>query len=376
MRAKYNLIFMWGSKGTGNGQFEGPSGIAVDGGYVYVTDWGNNRFLKFTSIGKYVDTWGNYGHGWGEFGFDKPWGIAADRMGNLFIADCGNSVIQQWRSDGVFVDKWGRHGKGGGGFSWPAGVAVDSAGNIFTADGGNGQVQVFGFLGHVFLAIWGGIGMGEDGKFKECVGAQGIAVDTDMYVYVSDTGWNRIQKFTWNGQFVMKWGVCGNGRGEFNSPRGIAVDASGNVYVADSGNHRIQKFTSDGAFITTWGSNGTANGQFQNPTGVAVDSAGNVYVADTGNNRIQRFAPALEPDFTADRKSGFAPLNVQFTDLTTNGIPQKWSWKFGDRQTSDLKEPIHTYTKPGTYRVTLTVSNTFQGSNDRTKSNYITVSRG
>jgi tripartite motif-containing protein 71 len=101
-----------------------------------------------------------------------------------------------------------------------------------------------------------------------------------------------------------------NDDGQFNEPHGVAVDSSGNVYVSDSGNNRIQKFSSDGTFITKWGSRGSSNGQFigvsgsadepgptnatngqfNEPHGVAVDSSGNVYVAEGYNNRLQKFS--------------------------------------------------------------------------------------
>lgn len=375
MSTKYNLIYIWGSEGTGNGQFKNPVAITVDAnGYVYVTDYLNNRFLKFTSIGQYVDTWGSYGHGHNHLAeFDRPKGIAADKSGNLFIADSNNNRIQQWKTDGVWVNCWGRSGPPGAGvFSIPNAVAVDAIGNIFTADS-NGIIQAFGFLGHISLYSWGGKGIGEDGKFKECIGAQGIAVDAAGYVYVSDTGWNRIQKFSSTGQFVKKWGSCGSGHGEFNSPHGLAVDVEGHVYVADTGNHRIQKFTSDGDFVTLWGGEGTDNGQFQHPLGVAINNFGNVYVVDTDNFRIQMFAPALQPDFSVDNREALVNRPAKFTDRTTNGVPQKWKWNFGDRKTSELKNPNHTYTKPGTYSVTLTVSSTTQGSSTRTKRGYIRV---
>lgn len=42
----------------------------------------------------------------------------------------------------------------------------------------------------------------------------------------------------------------------------IRPDSSGNVYVADTGNNRVQKFSSDGNYITEWGSAGSGNGQF------------------------------------------------------------------------------------------------------------------
>ena len=38
----------WGTEGSGDGQFAGPNGIAVDGsGNVYVTDYSYNRVQVF-----------------------------------------------------------------------------------------------------------------------------------------------------------------------------------------------------------------------------------------------------------------------------------------------------------------------------------------
>src|SRR5215210_5415206 len=73
------------------------------------------------------------------------------------------------------------------------------------------------------------------------------------------------------------WGPFGSGNGEISSPRGVATDAAGNVYVSETGNQRIQKFTSRGRFITKWGSPGSGDGQFSRQEGIAVDPAGNVY---------------------------------------------------------------------------------------------------
>ena len=77
-------------------------------------------------------------------------------------------------------------------------------------------------------------------------------------------------------------------------------------------------------------------------------------------------------NFVGSPTSGKAPLTVQFTDLSTNN-PTTWSWNFGDRTTSTLKNPSHVYTKRGSYTVTLTVRNA-HGSNTMTKSKYVVVS--
>jgi PGF-pre-PGF domain-containing protein len=60
-------------------------------------------------------------------------------------------------------------------------------------------------------------------------------------------------------------------------------------------------------------------------------------------------------EFSASPSSGNAPLNVLFTDKSIGAT--SWSWIFGDGSTSTEKDPVHTYSTPGSYRVNLTVSN-------------------
>jgi PKD repeat protein len=82
--------------------------------------------------------------------------------------------------------------------------------------------------------------------------------------------------------------------------------------------------------------------------------------------------PALAPvaEFSAQPLSGAAPLTVDFTDLSTN-FPTSWLWDFGDGHTSTSQHPSHIY-DPGTYTVTLTISNT-AGSDIETKPGYVTA---
>jgi len=83
---------------------------------------------------------------------------------------------------------------------------------------------------------------------------------------------------------------------------------------------------------------------------------------------------APEADFTADPRSGPAPLTVSFTDLST-GDPTSWLWDFGDTRTSTTRNPTHVYDTEGTYTVSLTVSNA-NGEDTEVKTNYITVGGG
>ncbi len=78
-------------------------------------------------------------------------------------------------------------------------------------------------------------------------------------------------------------------------------------------------------------------------------------------------------EFTANLTSGTVPLVVQFTDLSTGGVPISWYWDTGDGINSKhATNATHTFTKPGVYNVTLTVANE-AGNSTVTKPNYITV---
>jgi parallel beta-helix repeat protein len=74
-------------------------------------------------------------------------------------------------------------------------------------------------------------------------------------------------------------------------------------------------------------------------------------------------------NFWGSPKSGNAPLNVAFTDIST-GTPTAWNWSFGDGTSSKVKSPKHTYSVAGNYTVKLTVSNK-AGIGMMTKNSYI-----
>jgi PKD repeat protein len=99
--------------------------------------------------------------------------------------------------------------------------------------------------------------------------------------------------------------------------------------------------------------------------------AGSVGVV-AGSDRCSTNEPPPVADFTANPRSGAAPLMVAFTDTSTGKITS-WNWDFGDGGSSTVQNPTHTYTTPGTYTVTLTVSGP-GGSDTETKMGYITVS--
>ncbi|MEW5766794.1 MAG: PKD domain-containing protein [bacterium] len=76
-------------------------------------------------------------------------------------------------------------------------------------------------------------------------------------------------------------------------------------------------------------------------------------------------------DFTVSSTSPCVGSALTFTDTSTGSIISWW-WNFGDGQTISDSNPLHTYTTPGTYSVSLNVTGPC-GSDTQTKTNYITV---
>ena len=75
--------------------------------------------------------------------------------------------------------------------------------------------------------------------------------------------------------------------------------------------------------------------------------------------------------FAGQPTTGDAPLAVQFADQSVGDVT-KWSWSFGDGQTSTQRNPSHIYQAAGDYSVSLNVTGR-GGADAETKAKYIHV---
>lgn len=118
----------------------------------------------------------------------------------------------------------------------------------------------------------------------------------------------------------------------------------------------------------------------QNPTHI-YDNPGSYTVSLTATNSVgsdtktktDYITVGSEPAaaFSADPVEGCPPLEVSFTD-ESSGYPDSWQWDFGDGGSSTESDPDHTYEEPGTYTVSLSVSNAC-GEDTETKQDFITI---
>ncbi|XP_011408980.1 PREDICTED: E3 ubiquitin-protein ligase TRIM71-like [Amphimedon queenslandica] len=136
-------LSMFGSEGSGEGQFDQPTDIAIDNqGCLYVTDTGNHRIQKFSSDGKFIFKFGTEGSGQGQL--KNPYGITIDEKTDLlYVTERSNSRISVFNSDGEFVCSFGSKGNGDGELNEPRGVSFNRDGFLYVCDYLNNRIVVY-----------------------------------------------------------------------------------------------------------------------------------------------------------------------------------------------------------------------------------------
>jgi tripartite motif-containing protein 71 len=289
---EHPFLLQWGVYGSGNGQFDGPSAVAVNtaGTTIYVADQNNNRVEAFSPSGGYLTQWPA----------TLPAGLAVgiNGAGATVVGVTTQEYIQEFNSDGTtLLASGGGPGTLLGQLDGPRGIAVNAAGTtLYVADSSNQRAQAITFLPSVSVPSYGITEVGYWGQGNNGVNfgsPVGIALGpANSVLYVLDKGNSKAWGLSLTGGSNLSWGGLGPNPGQFNQPGGIAVDpGSGDLYVADTGNNRIEEFGPTGSFSFQWGGSGKGSGFFHSPTAVAVDGSGNIYVVDSGNELIQKFGP-------------------------------------------------------------------------------------
>ena len=115
----YVFVAAWGEPGSGPGQFNDPTGIAVAGEEVFISDARNGRIQVFDFDGNFKREFGSNGDGAGRLGRPMNLTVAGD---SLYVADYWNDRVEVFGLDGAHRRSIGRKGNGPGEFDAPGGV--------------------------------------------------------------------------------------------------------------------------------------------------------------------------------------------------------------------------------------------------------------
>ena len=194
-----------------------PTDVALDNqGNVYIADSANGRIRKVDPDG-FISTFAGNGGGSlspvGDGGpanqaaLVTPYGVAVDGKGNVYIADFNAHRVRKVSSEYLITTL---AGTGTAGFSGdggpanqarlnnPSGVAVDRAGNVYVADRQNNRVRRGDARGTITTFAGTGIpafsGDGGPAAQAALYNPFDVAVDDRGYVYIADTGNNRVRR--------------------------------------------------------------------------------------------------------------------------------------------------------------------------------------
>lgn len=294
---------------TGNGGMAdsatvaNPIGVCIDtSGNLYITDVYYDVVRKVNVEGIISTICGS---GLGSFAGDggpataahieTPHGACTDRKGNLYVADYGNHRIRKMSlSTGIINTCAGTGLSGYSGdnasainaqLSFPSSVCTDIAGNLYFSEHGNHCIR---------------------------------KVDANTGIITTVAG-NGSQDYTGDGGLAINAAL--------NQPNGVFVDKNGYIYISDFGNNVIRAVTPQGIISTVagsgeygsfgnYGDGGLADtAKFQGPTAVCVDNAGYIYIADGDNSVIRKVSPIKFPN------AGVQQLNGPSFNIYPNPAP-------------------------------------------------------
>jgi DNA-binding beta-propeller fold protein YncE len=265
-----------------------PRGIAIDGtGNLYVVDAGNARVLKFDPSGKLVLTFGKKGSGQGQF--QQASHIALSREGNVLVLDGETSWIQIFTPAGKPV---GRIGGPEMSLYHPSGLAVGTDGTIFVVDTGGNRVLPIGPDGKARPPI-------------TSAGKYALSQPTDIYLdprgglHIYQIAGAKTPSLFFHlsatGELEGQW-LAPDAPSTLDSVRAVLA-SDGRVFATDPQNQTVRVYDADGASYRPLHLEGDNVAPFRVLSGIALDAQGHVYVADGGANvvyRLQLSPPATK----------------------------------------------------------------------------------
>ncbi|XP_078660972.1 uncharacterized protein LOC144905267 [Branchiostoma floridae x Branchiostoma belcheri] len=270
VKVEVEELVQFGEKGSRNGQFNEPSGVACSkDGEMFIIDRRNKRVQVFDSEGKFRRKFSTKVKGKDT----DPRGLAINPVsGEIYVTDSKQKVVNVFSSLGEYI-----RGFGAGVVSIPCGIAVDNSERTFVADMENHHVTVHDKDGNVTMEI----GSAQRGDCHLHI-PLGVALAPNGDVLVTDGFLCCIKRFGPDGSFRSKFD-CPKQDERYQDPRGICVTPLGDV-VAFSGGGCVALFDQEGEAVRRLV---TQENGLQAPSAVAYQPEGRrLVVTDTKKHNI------------------------------------------------------------------------------------------
>ncbi|XP_035660875.1 tripartite motif-containing protein 3-like [Branchiostoma floridae] len=238
-----NLTF--GRFGRQNGEFDGPTGMAVrPSGHIAIVDKGNSRVQVFDDKGTFLKSF--------RTNCKICMGLDADDDGNYFISSWSDECVMKFTKTGELVNKYPLE-DGRTRFN-PCGLKVVSDRfkkeiPLLSKEPGQVLVVVDNYSNCVLLLRVDGEKLGiikQIGKDKLEAPRYVVVDQKRCLILVTDIEDNEVVAFNFSGEEEFSYGERGDEDGEFEGPSGIAIDKQDQtIIVANHYDSRIQIFKYD-----------------------------------------------------------------------------------------------------------------------------------
>jgi DNA-binding beta-propeller fold protein YncE len=168
----------------------------------------------------------------------------------------------------------------------PSSVRIREDGSVYVVAFASNEVLLLDVNNAVQRVFQGGL-RGLDRPF-DCLEVEDP--DTAQRIlFVTEYGRNQVVKMDLRGERLAEIGGKGSAPGQLLGPQYLAADGRGYLYVSDWGNGRVNKYDFDGNFVLSIGRGSTLG--LSGPTGMACQD-GELFVADSSKKRIVVYDPS------------------------------------------------------------------------------------
>lgn len=200
------------SYGSGRGQLIMPSGLAIEGRDILVVDTGNRRIQRFSLNGQNITSFQTIRDSDGNLDrLQEPIDVDTDRRGRIYISDADTDSIFQFNSYGEFEKQIGSFGRFGVAFNGIRGLSVDPFGFLYIADSGNNRVIKVDKLGRKVFETRrdeGQLNRPNDVQINSK--GQLIVLDSEGIKLYDELG--RFQRFVYKNQNISAMAIHSNDR--------------------------------------------------------------------------------------------------------------------------------------------------------------------
>lgn len=221
----------------------------------------------------------------------------------------------------------------------PAGLSSDAQGDLYVADRGNNRVLAlapgatqFTFLAHVLDA--------DAVAFYAARGKLYVAAPAANRIFAIDLSTGDVEVVAGTGAFFERQSAGSTNanfavasdpqKAAIGAPEGVAVDAQGNVFISDTGANAILRVDAKTGEL----SRVALTENLSSPGALAIDRNGDVFVADRGNERVVEFSAIAEQ--ASSGSVSISPPSFDFGDQPTGGTTPAQVFTLTNNSTSAL----------------------------------------